>query len=102
MRSNALFNNEWHQIICTRDRDDKKICIFIDGEQKTEIDDECGDLSISKISIGNRDEESGFLPFRGMMDELRISTGAMNARQVSEYYQDPSAGIAETAPMKAA
>lgn len=61
LRSNALFNNEWHQIICTRDRDDKKICIFIDGEQKTEIDDECGDLSISKISIGNRDEESGSL-----------------------------------------
>ena len=28
-----------------------------------------------------------------MMDELRISTGAMNERQVNEYYNDPTAGI---------
>lgn len=32
-----------------------------------------------------------------MLDELVISTGAMNERQVEEYYQKTSAGITETA-----
>lgn len=88
-----LFNNEWNQLICVRDREDGKLYLYLNGERRAQIDDKCGNLEISSITIGNREENGTYLPYRGMMDELRISTGAMNERQVGEYYQDPTAGI---------
>ena len=88
-----LFNNEWNQLICVRDREDGKLYLYLNGERRAQIDDKCGNLEISSITIGNREENGTYLPFRGMMDELRISTGAMNERQVKEYYNDPTAGI---------
>ena len=97
LRSTTLFNNEWNQLICIRDREDGKLYLYINGERKANISDKCGDLEISRITIGNRTEGDAHLPFRGMLDELVISTGAMNERQVEEYYQKTSAGIAETA-----
>ena len=97
LRSTTLFNNEWNQLICIRDREDGKLYLYINGERKANISDKCGDLEISRITIGNRTEGDTHLPFRGMLDELVISTGAMNERQVEEYYQKTSAGIAETA-----
>lgn len=97
LRSTTLFNNEWNQLICIRDREDGKLYLYINGERKANISDKCGDLEISRITIGNRTEGDAHLPFRGMLDELVISTGAMNERQVEEYYQKTSAGITETA-----
>ena len=97
LRSTTLFNNEWNQLICIRDREDGKLYLYINGERKANISDKCGDLEISRITIGNRTEGDTHLPFRGMLDELVISTGAMNERQVEEYYQKTSAGITETA-----
>ena len=97
LRSTTLFNNEWNQLICIRDREDGKLYIYINGERKANISDKCGDLEISRLTIGNRTEGDIQLPFRGMLDELVISTGAMNERQVEEYYQKTSAGLAETA-----
>lgn len=88
-----LFNNEWNQLICVRDREDGKLYLYLNGERRAQIDDKCGNLEISSITIGNREENGTYLPYRGMMDELRISTGAMNERQVNEYYNDPTAGI---------
>ena len=88
-----LFNNDWNQLICIRDREEGKLNLYLNGERRAQTDDKCGNIEISSITIGNREENGTYLPFRGMMDELRISTGAMNERQVKEYYNDPTAGI---------
>ena len=88
-----LFNNDWNQLICIRDREEGKLNLYLNGERRAQTDDKCGNIEISSITIGNREENGTYLPFRGMMDELRISTGAMNERQVNEYYNDPTAGI---------
>ena len=54
LRSTTLFNNEWNQLICIRDREDGKLYLYINGERKANISDKCGDLEISRITIGNR------------------------------------------------
>lgn len=56
----------------------------------------CGNLEISVLTIGNREEDGAYLPFKSLIDELVVSTGAMNERQAAEYYEKTSAGIVET------
>ena len=92
----SLFNNEWNQLLCIRDREDGKLYMFLNGERRAQTDDKCGNLEISSLTIGNREEEGAYLPFKSLIDELVVSTGAMNERQAAEYYEKTSAGIVET------
>ena len=41
-------------------------------------------------------KRGAYLPFKSLIDELVVSTGAMNERQAAEYYEKTSAGIVET------
>ena len=91
----SLFNNEWNQLLCIRDREDGKLYMFLNGERRAQTDDKCGNLEISSLTIGNREEEGTYLPFKSLIDELVVSTGAMNERQAAEYYEKTSAGIVE-------
>ncbi|MCD7711011.1 MAG: T9SS type A sorting domain-containing protein [Porphyromonadaceae bacterium] len=94
----TLFNGEWNYLVCIRDRSDEKLYVYLNGSLMTQATDKCGDLSLSQIAIGNREEEGTYLSYRGMMDNLTISTGAMNDRQVNEAYSATEEVLVDNTP----
>ncbi|MFR9164876.1 MAG: LamG-like jellyroll fold domain-containing protein [Dysgonomonas sp.] len=82
----AYFDNSWHHIACVRDRENKMIRMYLDGEMKLEkADAKTGAIGEeSDLMIGN----SRFLnnPYQGEMDELRIYNSALRADEIYDLF----------------
>lgn len=93
IRSASFLDDTWHHLVCARDRNDQKLYVYVDGDRIGTYTDRCGDLALTKLYIGARE---GGAPYRGEIDELTISTGAMNERQATELYsQTTPSGFSE-------
>ncbi|MDA3879116.1 MAG: fibronectin type III domain-containing protein [Prolixibacteraceae bacterium] len=86
--ANKWFDNNWHFLVCVRDKETGKLIVYVDGEQEGESNDgtstigEAGDLI-----LGNR---NGYYdnPYPGCLDELKIFDSALTAEEVYGAYLD--------------
>ncbi len=82
----GLFDGEWHSIVGVRDVVNKKLYIYTDGKLATSADDKTGDISqTEEIVIGNA-TVSYDRPYTGLIDDLKVYSGAMSAEEVKEEY----------------
>ncbi len=83
IRNFSFLDGNWHHITYTRDRNDKMLYVYLNGNRIASFTDKSGNTLLNRLIIGTR---AGGAPFRGEIDELLITTGAMNERQASELY----------------
>ncbi|MBU2969491.1 hypothetical protein KO527_09060 [Pseudoalteromonas sp. C2R02] len=95
-----LTNGQWHQIVLTRKNDE--ICLYVDGsKEECDTPSSSGTLSVtnnSAIVIGQEQDSYGgsfssSQSFVGLMDELRLSHGAMASSLILNAYQNESQGL---------
>lgn len=95
--ASAYFNGEWNHLVCVRDGYTKTLKMYINGVLVAESADNTGDISDNNelFVIGNVNVNFNNM-FAGVMDELTIYEGAMNAKKVAERYNSLSTGIGST------
>ena len=90
------FNNEWHHLVCIRNREENKLQMYINSVLVGEISDgttgigETGDLI-----LGNR---NGYFdnPYPGNLDDLRIYDAALTADEVFDLFKSTITKLPET------
>ncbi len=94
-----FFDGQWHHLVAVRDRIEKKLKLYIDGELKAEAADSTDDISDNNeaIVIGNVNTSFDNF-FRGSLDELTVYSGAMSAATVAQRYEARGADTGIDAP----
>ena len=89
----AFFDGNWHQFVGVRNADGKALNLYIDGNLVATATDATGDISQTEEMVIANSTVAYDCPFTGVIDELMIYTGAMEATQVATDYasQKPSA-----------
>ncbi len=84
-----LLENRWHYVVVTKSNN--SVSFYIDGNIKhTAVHGSGQNLTSSRFSIGLakiHSTNSGYEPFKGEIDEVRIYNRALSAAEVSALYQ---------------
>ncbi len=106
----AINDGEWHQITVSFDRSKKEIWLYFDGKNVAiyQVPNIKSMESELRTVLGGSDEyqdwgsRGEWMAFNGMIDEVRLWSKGLTAKEVSESYEQffPTQPIAQTAPEK--
>ena len=83
-----IMNNSWHQITLIREAEEK-LSIYVDGEFKSEVDDNSGTIANTNIDVfigKNSWENHGY--FDGMIDDVRIYNRVLSENEILGLYHE--------------
>ncbi|MBD8489520.1 T9SS type A sorting domain-containing protein [Echinicola sp. CAU 1574] len=82
--SHPLFTDEWVHLVAIRDKENKKLKFYLNGEQTAETNYFTGKTGkASPVRLGNSDENK---PFRDRMDDVRLYNYALKPAEIEALF----------------